>query len=187
MPQRLLRPGILTSEAINKLSPQAELFYRRLMSVVDDWGRFEGRVTLVRIACYPLQLDRVRETDVERWMAECLKLDCMRLYTVKDQTYLQMMKWDKPRAKKSVWPNPAVPIPAYESMCGHMRPDTDTDTDTESDTDARRPAPAKKATAAEKRNAVLKQLEVIHANDPKRVAGRDESDSVGLSQSRIGH
>ena len=40
MPSRIIRDGILTSERINALTERAELFYRRLMSVVDDYGRF---------------------------------------------------------------------------------------------------------------------------------------------------
>jgi hypothetical protein len=39
MPNRELREGILTSERINALTFPAEVFYRRLMSVVDDFGR----------------------------------------------------------------------------------------------------------------------------------------------------
>lgn len=35
MPSRILREGILTSERVNALAPLEELFYRRLMSVVD--------------------------------------------------------------------------------------------------------------------------------------------------------
>jgi hypothetical protein len=42
MPVRILREGILTSERVDTLSPAAEVFYRRLMSVVDDFGRFSA-------------------------------------------------------------------------------------------------------------------------------------------------
>ncbi len=40
MPNRVIREGILNSQRVNKLTEPAELFYRRLMSVVDDFGRF---------------------------------------------------------------------------------------------------------------------------------------------------
>ena len=39
MPSRILREGINTSPKVNALSPMAELFYRRLMTVADDYGR----------------------------------------------------------------------------------------------------------------------------------------------------
>ncbi len=48
MPNRILREGILTSERVNLLSWEAEVFYRRLMSVVDDYGRFHAHPALLR-------------------------------------------------------------------------------------------------------------------------------------------
>src|SRR3990167_11311858 len=57
MPNRILREGILSSERINTLSVHAELFYRRLLSVVDDYGRFFAHPALLRSACYPLRVD----------------------------------------------------------------------------------------------------------------------------------
>ena len=36
MPTRILRDGILTSERVNLLDWEAEVFYRRLLSVGDD-------------------------------------------------------------------------------------------------------------------------------------------------------
>lgn len=71
MPARLLREGILTSERVDALSLEAEVFYRRLMSVVDDFGLFHGDVRLIRAACFPLRLDRVSDADVRGWIEEC--------------------------------------------------------------------------------------------------------------------
>lgn len=71
MPTRILREGILTSEPINQLSMQSELFYRRLMSVLDDHGRFFAHPSILRASCYPLQLDRVSEADVKQMLSEC--------------------------------------------------------------------------------------------------------------------
>lgn len=71
MPNRIVREGILTSEQVDILSADAELFYRRLMSVADDFGLFHGNVKLVRAACYPLRLDRVSDDDVRRYIDEC--------------------------------------------------------------------------------------------------------------------
>ena len=71
LPNRILREGIIDSERVNALSPEAELFYRRLMSKVDDFGRFHGHPQLILAACYPLQLDRITAADVSAWLAEC--------------------------------------------------------------------------------------------------------------------
>ena len=92
MPNRILREGILDSEAVNKLGPQAELFYRRLMSVIDDFGRFDARPTVLRSRCYPLQLSSVREADISRWLAECQAAGLLSLYDVDRKQYLARQK-----------------------------------------------------------------------------------------------
>jgi hypothetical protein len=54
MPTRIIREGILTSERVDKLSERAELFYRRLMSVADDYGRYFANPANLRVNCYPV-------------------------------------------------------------------------------------------------------------------------------------
>ena len=73
MPTRLLRDGILSSETVDSLSPMAEIFYRRLMSVVDDYGRFYAKPSLLKSYCYPLRGDSVKESDISGWLDECCK------------------------------------------------------------------------------------------------------------------
>lgn len=58
MPRRLLREGILESRTVNAMTESGEILYRRLMSVVDDYGRFEADLDILRARCFPLQLDR---------------------------------------------------------------------------------------------------------------------------------
>ena len=70
MPTRIIREGILDSKAVNALSEQAEIFYRRLMSVVDDYGRFEADTELLRARCFPRQLERWPEARVEDCLTE---------------------------------------------------------------------------------------------------------------------
>jgi hypothetical protein len=91
---------------VNQLSPKAEVFYRRLMSVVDDFGRFDGRPALLRGRLYALQLDRVRESDISCWMAECQKVGLIALYTVDSKPYLLFHKLGPARAEKSKYPDP---------------------------------------------------------------------------------
>src|SRR5690606_33624040 len=62
MPNRILREGILTSPRIAKLGWPEEVFYRRLMSVVDDFGRYYADPGLLRAACYPRQLNKVSDS-----------------------------------------------------------------------------------------------------------------------------
>ena len=105
MPSRLLREGILDSEAVNSLSAPAEVFYRRLMSVVDDFGRFDGRPAILKGRLYALKPD-VRETDISRWIAECEKAGLIALYDAGGKPYLLFKKLGPARAKESKYPAP---------------------------------------------------------------------------------
>lgn len=107
MPNRILREGILTSERVNALPSEAEIFYRRLMSVVDDFGRYPAHPALLRAALYPLQLDRVREANMERLLAACEKVRLVRLYVVAGKRYLELLDFGQHvRAKHSKCPAP---------------------------------------------------------------------------------
>lgn len=106
MPNRIIREGIIDSEAVNSLSFDAEVFYRRLMSVVDDFGRFDGRTAVLRARLYALQLDKVREANLERWIAECVKARLIRLYESNGKPYVLLLKLGAPRAKASKYPAP---------------------------------------------------------------------------------
>lgn len=116
MPARLLREGILDSEAVCSLKWDAEVFYRRLMSVVDDFGRFDGRPSVLRGRLYPLQIDKVREADITRWIAECEKAGLIALYSAVGKPYILFRKLGSPRSKESKWPPPP---PEAETVAQH--------------------------------------------------------------------
>ncbi len=80
MPTRLLREGILSSERVNRLSDGAEIFYRRLISVVDDYACYFANPMLLRAACYPLRIDRVTDADILGWLGECEAAGLVRVY-----------------------------------------------------------------------------------------------------------
>lgn len=106
MPTRIIREGILTSERINALSERAELFYRRLMSVVDDYGRFPANLTLLRASCYPLKLDSVKEDSIKKHLAEAEDAGLIVLYTVAGKAYLELQDFGQRIQAKSKYPEP---------------------------------------------------------------------------------
>lgn len=109
MPNRVLREGILTSERVNALNWPEEVFYRRLMSVVDDYGRYYATPMLLRAACYPLHLNKVSDSDIEKWLTACVNAALVRVYPAKDgKRYLEMRDFKQQvRAKESKFP-PAI-------------------------------------------------------------------------------
>jgi hypothetical protein len=112
MPSRLLREGILTSERVEQLDPPSEVFYRRLMSKVDDHGLYDARPTILRTSLYPLRVDRVREADCSRWIAACEKAGLIALYQHDGRPYLRMLdtRW-------TARSEPKFPLPTPENSC----------------------------------------------------------------------
>lgn len=112
MPARLLREGILDSDAVNQLTADEEVFYRRLMSVVDDFGRFDARPAVLRSRLYPLKVSDLREADISRWIAACVKAGLIALYEVAGKQYILFHKLGEPRAKSSKYPDPPPELEA---------------------------------------------------------------------------
>lgn len=120
MPDRIVRENILDSDTVNSLSWAAEVFYRRLMSKADDYGRYEARTTLLRSQLYPVKIDKVSCPDVEKWLAECAEAGLVRVYRVEGKDYLQIEKFQQRlRAMRSRYPEP----PPNDSVRGRMSAD----------------------------------------------------------------
>lgn len=120
MPSRLIREGILTSERVDALDFPSEVFYRRLMSKVDDHGLFDARASVLRASLYPLRVDRVREADISRWIAMCEKAGLIALYSHDGKPYLRMLD--------TRWParsDPKYPMPSDSDIAnGCKQPET---------------------------------------------------------------
>lgn len=109
MPNRILREGILTSERVERLNWAEEVFYRRLMSVVDDFGRYYARPALLLAACYPLLLKKVSDSDIEKWLSACENAALVRVYPAEDgKRYLQLLDF-KQQVRATASKFPAMP------------------------------------------------------------------------------
>ena len=108
MPTRLVREGILTSDRVNALDDYQENFYRRLLNVVDDYGRFVAKPALLRSSCYPLRLESVTESNIQEHLAACAHAGLLQLYKGDDcKDYLLVTEFRQPRrAKYSKYPAP---------------------------------------------------------------------------------
>ncbi len=80
MPDRVLKDNILTCEKINQLSPGAEIFFRRLLSVVDDNGVYEARTDILLKELFPLRTKNVGEECIAGWKKECQKVGLLVLW-----------------------------------------------------------------------------------------------------------
>ena len=116
MPSRIIREAILSSEKMASLNWPEEVFYRRIMSIVDDYGRYEANPQLLRSRCYPLQTDAVRVTDISRWMAACQTAGLILCYAVLGKQYLEVLNFQQQQRTASKFPQP----PAVDNACKQM-------------------------------------------------------------------
>ena len=106
MPNSILRDGILHSERVNKLSYEAEIFYRRLMSVVDDYGRYYAKTELLRSSCFPLRIDKISNGKLQKCLDEAISAGLLATYNAKGGKYLEVIDFNQQiRAKKSKYPD----------------------------------------------------------------------------------
>lgn len=105
MPNRILRDWT-DSYHIERLSPEAERLFIRIIMKADDYGRFHGDPRLIRSACFPL-LASVTDSHVDAWMKECLEAGCLIKYQVKGRRYLAVVEFkQRLRNEASKFPSP---------------------------------------------------------------------------------
>jgi hypothetical protein len=105
MPTRILREGIISSERVNSLSERAELFFRKVMSVADDYGRFYANPISLLGACYPLRTN-VCEADVKQFLSECISANVIMVYG--GGKYLAIHNFKQQTRSVSKFPEPTV-------------------------------------------------------------------------------
>lgn len=139
MPNRIIKESICTSCEIERLTPEAEVAFYRIMVNVDDYGRMEADPTILRAKLFPRKIDKVKDQDIKKWLQELSKNHGIEpgliyLYKAKGKQYLQITKWEdhqQIRAKRSKHPGPEEcparePDPIADDINGYqMKSDTD--------------------------------------------------------------
>ena len=93
MPGRYIREGVLASERVHKLTekvkPNAENFYLRLLLIVDDYGRFEAIPKLLNSRCFPMH-ESIDNKDIVEFLKQCSGAKLLDMYAVNSKWYLQI-------------------------------------------------------------------------------------------------
>lgn len=134
MPSRIVREAINSSQRVNRLSPGAELLYRRLISVVDDYGRFYASPITVRGACWPTNPEKVGHTEVVAWLTECTigPRPLIVLYEVDGAKYLLIDEFGQQQRSKSKFPPPPTQS-VRELISDSQRAETEPDINLKTD------------------------------------------------------
>lgn len=105
MPQRFLRPGITNSDAWNSVSFEAQSFYIRIITLVDDFGRYDGRIPVLHGQCFALRND-IKPQRTAALRGELHESGLIDVYAVDGKDYLQVAKWsERARCEKSKFPD----------------------------------------------------------------------------------
>lgn len=126
MPNRIIKESVCTSDTIERLTPEQESLFYRLIVNCDDYGRMDGRAAVVRAKCFPLRLDRISDGDVDAWLS-VLAEELILLYEVEGRRFLQVRTWEKHqqiRAKRSKYPSPNGHLPAIDSIGNPLTADS---------------------------------------------------------------
>lgn len=82
------------------------MFYRRLMSVADDYGLYDARTPILRSALYPLQLDKMSECNIQRCLSACEAAGLILLYSHAGKPYLMILGFGQQGKSMPKWPLP---------------------------------------------------------------------------------
>ena len=132
MPQRFLRPGITNSDAWNAVSFGAQSFYIRILTLVDDYGRYDGRIPILHAHCFALRSD-INPQDSAAFRSELVDVGLISIYTSDGKEFLQVTKWQERARGPSKFPAPPqdsaadrsgpLPIPASLAIVPSHRPE----------------------------------------------------------------
>lgn len=115
MPQRFLRPGITNSDPWNACTFPAQSFYIRILTLVDDFGRYDGRIPVLHSHCFALRHE-LTQHDTANFLQELVEHGLIKLYRVADKNYIQVLRWtERARSDKSKYPDP----PARQRKAQH--------------------------------------------------------------------
>lgn len=121
MPNRIIREGILSSERVDKLTAEGEVFYRRMQSVVDDFGRFFAKPELVMSSAFPLRPGRYSPEQINAWLKETEDASLSVVYEHEGKRYLQLLDFrQQERAKASKFPAPPGSRSDCEALDEHL-------------------------------------------------------------------
>jgi hypothetical protein len=126
MPTRLLKESICTSKDINRLTPEQEVFFYRLIVNCDDHGYFQADPGILRGNCFPRRIDLISNEIICQWLQALVINELVIVFEADGCFYLRMPSWEKHqqvRAKRHKYPeldNSRRILQADEITCKHL-------------------------------------------------------------------
>lgn len=108
MPNRILKESIRESDSIDSLTWFQEVLFYRLIVSCDDYGRFDGRISVIKNRLFPLKEDLTLKTVADA-IQKLVTAGLVVLYEYDGKPYLYLPTWtahQNVRAKRSKYPDP---------------------------------------------------------------------------------
>ena len=125
MPNRILKESICTSDSVDSLSWFEEVLFYRLIVNCDDYGRFDGRLAIIKNRLFPLK-ESLTAKAISKAVNTLVTAGLVVLYEFEGKPYLYLPTWNdhqNVRAKRSKYPSPEGCVIAHENICNHMYAD----------------------------------------------------------------
>ena len=122
MPNRILKETICTSDTIDSLSWFEEILYYRLIVNCDDYGRFDGRIAVIKNRLFPLK-ENLTLSSVKNAINTLARVGLVSLYVFEGKPYLYLPSWNEHqqiRARKSKYPAPQRDLISSDINCNQM-------------------------------------------------------------------
>lgn len=128
--ERLLR-NWTDSEAMDSLSPQAEVFFTRLIMVADDHGSYHANPKLLKAGLFPLKA--YSDVKVSEWLDECITAGLIYKYEVGGKTYIRIDNFgQRLRNMRNLFPAPIEKnSPQVAASRGESAPEVEEETEEE--------------------------------------------------------
>lgn len=107
MPNRIIKESICTSPSIDCLTAVEETMFYRLIVNCDDYGRFDGRLPILKARLFPLK-SKMKEDTLVSSLSALISAGLVTMYEVDHRPILQLTGWGKHqtiRTLKSKYPN----------------------------------------------------------------------------------
>ena len=116
MPNRIIKESICSSEEIDNLKWFEEVVFYRLIVNCDDFGRFDGRPSIIKSRLFPLK-DNVTVKAIADALNTLVSIGLVRLYEYESRPYLYLPTWEKHQRLR----NSKEKYPAPDEACGNSR------------------------------------------------------------------
>lgn len=118
MPNRIIKESICTSDEIDQLSAEQEVFFYRLMVVVDDFGLIDARLPILKSKCYPLK--SIEISVIQANLGRLVDVGLVSLYRADGKPYLSITSWAKHQQIRAQRAKCPMPEQGIEINCNQL-------------------------------------------------------------------